>query len=875
LWAQPHSGILHHLQSPVPLGALQAVSAPFPKHNAAMEPLVPTAIGRTRLARWLKIAGLAPVLLLVAAALVGWALMKGAEPQVSGDLQVEGRMEEGSGPAVLQAPVRIERDRHGIPTIVAESLDDACYGLGFAHAQDRLWQMETHRRIGAGRLSEVFGEAALDNDRFLRALGIRRAAQAQWDRMAPASRALLQAYAAGVNEAMARTRVWPPEFLLLGVKPEPWTPADSLSWSLMMAWDLGGNWSTEVLRLRLSAAMEVPRINEVLPPYPGDDYPRTRDYAALYRELGLTPPQSAGTGSRQAHWDSAWQHLIDAAPPSGVEGSGSNNWVLAGSRTTTGSPLLANDPHLGLSTPALWYFARLRVPGLEVSGATLPGVPLVVLGQTDTLAWGFTNTGPDVQDLYIEAVDPQDSTRYLTPSGTATFETAEEVIRVKGAPDQPITWRRTRHGPVISDAGTLKGLNLGPHALALRWTALDEDIDLVGAGLALAKARTVPEFIQASQRWAAPMQSMVVADTQGRIGMVAAGRVPIRRADNDLMGLAPAPGWESRYDWVGWVPAHRTPRVTDPDQGWIATANHRLQVDDYPFYLGSDWALPYRQLRIEQVLDSRQKHSAQDLATLQQDEVSLAAKAMLPFVRQARSTHALGAPAQERLATFDGHMRADAAAPLIVWAWQRALAHRLLAPRIGTERFERSFAQRSFHDTVLRILQRQDAWWCDDPRTPETETCQQQNDGALDAALQELSERLGPDITTWRWGAVHEMVAEHRPFSRVKPLDAWFNLSLPIGGDTYTVHALRVGLGGPAEQRYRATHGPSLKAVYDLGDRSQSRFIHSSGQSGLPWHPTYRAWLHDWAQGRGVAVWPHADDRGSPQVLTLRPTASR
>jgi penicillin amidase len=244
-------------------------------------------------------------------------------------------------------------------------------------------------------------------------------------------------------------------------------------------------------------------------------------------------------------------------------------------------------------------------------------------------------------------------------------------------------------------------------------------------------------------------------------------------------------------------------------------------------------------------------------------------------LRQARGSHTLNAAAQERLAAFDGHMRADAAAPLILWAWQRALAHQLLAPRIGIERFERSFAQRSFHDTVLGILERQDPWWCDDPRTPETESCAQQNHRALDGALQELSERLGPDMNTWRWDSVHQMVAEHRPFSRVKPLDSLFTLSLPMGGDTYTVHAMRVGLGGPSAQRYRATHGPSLKAVYDLGDRSQSRFIHSSGQSGLPWMPGYRAWLGDWAKGQGVPVWPAADDLVDQQVLTLRPAAAR
>lgn len=809
--------------------------------------------------------------LLLAAIALG--LMQAAEPTIDGEITVTPAERAASSTAgqayALAAPVTIARDHHGIPTINAQSIADAAYALGFAHAQDRLWQMETHRRIGAGRLAEVFGEAALDNDRFLRALGIRRAAQAQWQRAGGQSRELLNAYTAGVNEAMTRTRVWPPEFIILGIKPEPWTPVDSLSWSLMMAWDLGGNWTTEMMRLRLSATLDLPRIHELLPPYPGSDYPDTRDFPALYRELGLVGRGDVPTANAL---DAGWQHLLNAAPASGLEGTGSNNWVVSGERSTTGAPLLANDPHLGLTTPALWYFARIKAPGLEVAGATLPGVPLVVLGQTADLAWGFTNTGPDVQDLYIEAVDPTDPSRYRTPSGTAAFEVHEEVIRVKGGTEHRLQVRKTRHGPVISDAGTLKGLDLGGHVLAMRWTALDDDVDLVAAGLGLAQARDVPTFIQASQRWTAPMQNMVVADREGRIGMVAAGRVPVRRPDNDLMGLAPAPGWLTRYDWLGWVPAHQTPRVLNPEQGWIATANHRIHDDEYPHYLGSDWALPYRQLRIEEVLQSRPRHSAEDLTALQQDEVSLAARALLPWLRQAQSTHRLAPQAQRLMSEFQGHMRGNSAAPAILWAWQRALSTQLFAPRLGPERFDRYFAQRSFHDALVGALERQDAWWCDDPTTPSSETCADQISRALDAALNELEARQGPEMATWRWDALHPMVAEHRPFSKVKPLDRWFTLSLPMGGDTYTVHAMRVGLGGPAEQRYRSTHGPSLKAVYDVADRSRSRFIHSSDQSGLPWHTQYGAWLQDWSRGQGVPVWAASDrESGAAGVLTLRP----
>ena len=417
--------------------------------------------------KWIKRGFLGLLLLAASAAAVlgGYALR--ALPTTSGAITLRGAAGE----------IRIERDVWGIPTIRAGSERDAYFGLGVVHAQDRLWQMETHRRIGAGRLAEVFGPSALPTDRFLRALGVRRMAQAQWQRLSASSRQALQAYADGVNAVLReQIRARPPEFVLLGVRPEPWDPIDSLAWAIMMAWDLGGNWSTELLRLRLAQQMPVARIAQLLPPYPGDAPLATAHYAALYRGLGL----GAGTTV------SAWEHLRDIAPPSGVEGVGSNNWVVAGSHTTTGHPLLANDPHLKLSTPALWYFARLVAPGLEVAGATLPGVPGVVLGQNEHIAWGFTNTGPDVQDLYLEQVDRQDPARYRTPEGWAAFETATEVIKVKGRPDVTMTVRRTRHGPVISDAGIADDV-LGPAAgpayvLAMRWTALDPATDAVRAG---------------------------------------------------------------------------------------------------------------------------------------------------------------------------------------------------------------------------------------------------------------------------------------------------------------------------------------------------------------------------------------------------------
>ena len=825
-----------------------------------------SGLGRFRRMAAQLLAGVLVLLLLLAAVLALYLWR--ATPVQSGELRAAG----------LSGPVSIERDAHGIPTIRGATVDDVAYGLGFAHAQDRLWQLETHRRIGSGRLAEAFGAAALDGDRFLRVLGVRRAAQAQWQRLPGESRRVLLAYSAGINawqrEHMAAR---PPEMLLMGLPIEDWTPVDSLAWAVTMAWDLGGNWSTELLRARLALTLPVARIDELLPLYPGDKPLATADYAALYRGLGL----GGALGAPVAAAPSMIDRLLAAAPPSGIEGVGSNNWVLAGSRTTSGQPLLANDPHLKITTPALWYFARLEIVAekLKVAGATMPGLPGVVLGQNEHIAWGFTNTGPDVQDLYLERFKPGDAMQVQTPEGWAPLASVEETIKVKGAANQKLVVRTSRHGPLISDAGGAAGEIAGAGALgiAMRWTALDADIDPIAAGLALSRARSAAEFVDAATRtWSAPMQNMVVADRAGHIAMVAAGRVPLRRPDNDLKGLAPAPGWDARYDWVGFVPAAETPRETDPPRGWIATANQRIHASDYPYYLGSDWAVPYRQQRIEQLLGVKPRHSIDDMAAMQADVVSLATRRLLPWLQRARSTHALAAGAQAALRDFDGSMRADAAAPLIFWSWSRQLTRAIFVDELGGDAvYERVLGSRTFRDALEGVLERNDAWWCDDKRTLDVvETCAQQSDAALTRALDELQARWGADISAWRWGDAHVARSEHRPFSRVKVLAPLFELRQPSGGDTYTLNVGRVSVKPDATtgELYLNEHAPSLRAIYDLGDPSQSRFMHSSGQLGLPWSAQYRDFAAAWGRVSYVPLWGAA---GAPptKVLRLTPAA--
>jgi len=813
--------------------------------------------------KWIRRGLTSLLLLVVVAALVAWFYGQRALPVTEGTVALPG----------AAAELRIVRDAHGIPTIRAASARDAMYGLGVAHAQDRLWQMETHRRIGAGRLAEAFGDGALDTDRFLRTLGVRQAAEAQWAQVSPASREALQAYADGVNAVIGSLRARPPEFLILGLQPEPWTPVDSLSWSIMMAWDLGANWQTELIRLRLAARLPKDRIDQLLPPYPGDAVPPGLDYVALYRSLKLDGSQALA--------EPALLRLLAAAPESEVEGVGSNSWVLAGSRSATGKPLLASDPHLKLSTPALWYFARLEAPGLDVAGATLPGLPGVVMGQNAHIAWGLTNTGPDVQDTYLERIKPDDPSMYQTPEGWARFATRQEVIKVKGRPDVTLTVRSTRHGPVLSDSVLTGVADDGPpllgaaakpgYAIALRWTGLDTDADLLACTLAMNAAGSVDAFIQASACWVAPMQNMAVADDAGHIALVSPGRVPVRRAGNDLSGLAPAPGWDARYDWDGFLPVDQLPQQRDPARGFIANANQKITPPDYPHFITHQWALPFRHQRIEQMIEARPTHTLADLQRMHGDLKSLAVPRLLPRLQQARSSHPLAAAALQQLAGFDGTMAADKAAPLIYWAWHRHLSEQVLADELGAPLYDRLLGQRGYFDALEGVLARDDAWWCDDKTTAAMETCSDQVNRALGAALDELQTLQGPDVAAWLWGRAHQARGEHRPFSKVKALARWFEQRAPVGGDAYTVNVSRVSLKADATtgEYYLDEHGPSLRGRYDLGDRRNSVVIHSTGQSGIPWSPQFRAFADRWVKVEGVPLWPA--DGAVQQVLVVQP----
>jgi penicillin amidase len=544
----------------------------------------------------------------------------------------------------------------------------------------------------------------------------------------------------------------------------------------------------------------------------------------------------------------AWQQaMLDAD----TEGLGSNNWVVSGAHSATGKPLLANDPHLTLTAPAVWYFAHLSAPGLEAIGATLPGVPAIVLGRNSHFAWGFTNTGPDSQDLYLERLDG--AGRYLTPEGPRPFALHDEVIKVKGSPDVPLRVRVSRHGPVISDVLRV-AQDAAPrgHVIAFQWTALRDDDLTLQSTAKIARARDWPEFLAGLRDFHSPQQNVVYADTQGNIGFVAAGRVPVRKPENDLKGLAPAPGWLAKYDWAGFIPFDELPRAYNPASGVVVTANNRITPPGYAHFITSEWQPPYRANRISELLGAVRKHSIGSFARIQGDVVSLPVRELLPRLTAAKPKSEQAARALELLRAWDGAMDGDRPEPLIAAAWWREIARALYADELG-EAFRGAWLARArFLEAVLSNKGGQGRW-CDDVRTRAVESCDALLPAALESALADLRARYGKDMGAWRWGRAHYALHEHRPFDRVRLLAPWFDITVPTGGDAYTVNVGRNIMEDEARP-FANRHAASLRAIYDFSDLEKSLYIHSGGQSGNVLSPHYKSFTQAWAHGEYIPM---------------------
>jgi penicillin amidase len=733
--------------------------------------------------------------------------LRSSLPVTSGTLTLPG----------LTAEVTIVRDAAGVPHITAANERDAAFALGFVHAQDRLFQMDMMRRLGAGRLSEVLGRSTLATDKLMRTLGLYRAAERQFELLSEPLRRSLEAYAAGVNAFLAQRHALPPEYYMLAIEPEAWRPADSLVWGKYMALQLSGNYRNELLHARLATQVTAEQLNQLYPNYPSDAPVTLAGLVALFRTLPLDG--------------------IAAALPDNVGPTyASNNWVVDGQHTQSGKPLLANDPHLGFATPDVWYLARIDTPDLHLAGATAPGTPFVVIGHNDRIGWGFTTTEGDVEDVFIERLDPNDPNSYLTPDGALPFETRQEDITVRGRRVVPLTIRTTRHGPVVSDLG-------GPtapsgHVLALQATFLAEDDVTPQALWDLSRARDWAGFNEALKNLTAPQQNIVYADVDGTIGFTAPARIPIRARGD---GWLPVPGWTGDYDWTGFIPFDDLPRAVNPPAGHFVSANNKIVPDSYPYFIGRDWDIPNRAERITALLDAGGPQSLDSSAAIQADTMSLMVGQVLPLLLRVPATDDRTTAAYALLRAWDGRMQRDRPAPLIFTAWLRELNRALFEPRLGAA-FGDYWGLRPL---VLRDILTEHPEWCNKASTQGPEGCNPQIAASLNRALDELGQSYGSDMTRWRWGTAHQASFPHPLFDSIPVLQDLLKTQIPADGGSDTVNRGEMRIAA-SEEPFLDRHGAGLRMILDFADLDASRFMMVPGESGNPLSPHYSDLLRPW-----------------------------
>lgn len=763
-------------------------------------------------------------------------------PQVSGRRPVPG----------LADPAEIVRDDHGVPHVFAASRTDAYTGLGLAHAQDRLWQMEFQRRIAYGRMAEIMGDRALPLDRFMRTLGINRVAEPTWECLPPRTRRVVEAYVRGINAHVSGLpmRRRPPEFLFFRVAPEPWSPVDVVAASKLVAWNLGGTYVTELLRRDLRRAVGPDRARRLLPD-PGD-----------LSEGAAGPPGRRpfrpGDGAREAPGGGGGPAPGTPAA-GGAEAAGSNLWVVDGERCAGGSPVLASDPHLPSSVPSTWYFAHLSGGGLDAAGATLPGLPAVVIGRNRRGAWGVTNLNADVQDLYRERLGP-DGRATEHPDGPRPVEVVTERIAVRGGEDVEWPVRRTRHGPLLSDvleANHPEGDARGP--LALRWVGLEEDDRSLTALVELAEAGSWRDVTEALKCHGSPGLNVGWADVDGHIGCRAAGRVPVRSSGD---GSEPAAGWAGEGEWEGWVPYHELPEALDPPGGFLVSANGLPPAGRGPF-LGRDRVEPYRRERVEERLTEEAPLTRDDHASVQLDVLSGYARRILPGMLELVPSSPARAPALALLSRWDRVADRGSAAAALFAAWSRELLQGLVAPELRGEVLQRYLSWTSYpHRYLLGIV-------TGDLAAPED--LEAELGAALDRAMADLRDRMGPDPEGWAWGAVHRAVFPHLPLHNLAPLRPLVSRTAAAGGDWSSVNVGTVQPGGA----YRQRTVPGCRVILDLSGPDASRFVLAPGQAGHPLSPHYDDLLDDWRDGgyRPLLMDRAAVEDASSATLVLEPRA--
>lgn len=857
------------------------------------------------------IAGLL-VIAVAAAFFVVWTIQR-SFPQTAGELELDG----------LTAEVTVQRDDVGVPTITADSSHDLFYAQGFVHAQDRFFEMDFRRHVTSGRVAEMFGESQAPTDMFLRTLGWHDVAEQEVEAMDETTLAYYEAYADGVNEYLA-TRDGADlslEYAVLGIQNphyvvEPWEPADSVAWLKAMAWDLRTNIEDETERAMLTAEVGDPTapddsvelLDQLYPAYPFGENP------VIVPEISTVPALETGTGAapaamqidgddtqvQNAITSIEWQEADSVVAAASVligdvgEGIGSNSWVVSGQLTESGMPLLANDPHLGASLPSVWYQVQLRCSEVsdecpfDVGGFSFSGLPGIVIGHNDQVAWGFTNLTTDVADLYIEKVDGDD---YLRDGTLVPLDVREETVKVAGGDDIELTIRSTVHGPIISGltddftaiaeaatdsaTGPIPGdpsvpepaEGPGEYAVSLRWTALDAG-STATAIFALATAADFDDFRHAASLFDVPAQNLIYADVDGNIGYQAPGRLPIRGAGD---GWLPQPGWDSHYDWTGFIEFDELPVSYNPTSGYIVTANNAIVTDDYDYFLSRDWDHGYRAARIAHLIERRAAAApltAQDMRDIQNDNEMWIGKKLAAAMADIEVTGAGAKEAVALLRTWDAQNTADSAAA----AYANVLWSSLVLNLFDQRDEPLPYDDQSRLFTVVSAL-------LDDPTDPLWTNEKIGASGrdemlALSAeqAYDELSGLQGSAISRWNWGDLHAitLTSDTLGSSGIAPIEALFNRGpYPVGGGPSVVNATGWELG----EGYATTTVPSMRMVIDLSDFDASTWNHLTGASGHPFHPHYVDQTENWSNGIQTpwAFSSDAVDAAAVDTLVLTP----
>ncbi len=718
----------------------------------------------------------------------------------------------------LISEVQVIRDDKGIPKIIAQNESDLYRAQGFIHAQDRLFQMDLARRQASGRLSEVVGKAAIENDKKFLIFSLRRAAEKSYEIYSEEAKKVLQNYADGVNAyieyAKSKNKL-PYEFTLLGYQPEQWTPIDSLTIGKYMAYDLGGHWSYQAFNNWTLNHLGVEKFKELNSIAVQED----KDIEEIIK---VNQNQSALIDEKTALYETP--HIDN----------GSNNWVVSGNKTESGKPLLADDPHLSLSTPSIWYQMSLQAPSVHVSGVIFAGIPGIILGNNEDIAWGVTNYGPDVQDLYIEKQNPQNKNQFEYDGEYYDAEVVKYDLKVKGQESIPYEIIYTKNGPVISDILKIENKALTGNTLfSMRWTA-NEPTKELEAILTLNKAKDWDSFEKGLEEFKAPAQNFVFADNKGNIAFKSNGNIPIRKKGN---GVLPVPGYLSEYSWSGYIPFNELPEINNPESGFIATANTNT-TPEYDRFVSNVWSQPYRKARIDEVLNSKNKLTYQDMQSLQMDIKNLYAEEFLDKMIENTDKNEIKKEVFDILSNWNRNDDKDLAAPLIFHNWMIKLREVTFRDEMDKNVYKFMPHKEHYSDELLRkvLLRGEDSLIYRNGIKHTLTT-------SLSETIDDLTKKHGSDISKWKWGNGHKLSFKHSLTTAVPILGVFLNpKEIPISGSRITVQA------ASHNEQGLVNHGASWRYVYDFKDDSGYHIV-GPGQSGHFMSSFYKNQVENWANG--------------------------